>query len=209
MRSGFVNQVEYLAQQASFPYWYAQCNRDLGPFAQMGNGLLSRIEPTSLEDHKLPGAIPGRGALVLRMPFSGSTATGGLDEELLVVLLHLSIGRRSQDLQLAYVGELIQGEKNVVVLGDLNRPLSTLLDASPLAGIGLRSSPSACPTYPSWNPSRIIDHALVSDSLVLQQYEVLECELSDHRPLAVTVARCPDYVAPSASQGEHVASATI
>lgn len=193
MRSGFINQVEYLACRAEFPYWYAQCNRDLGPFAQMGNGLLSRIEPKTLEDHKLPGAIPGRGALVMRIPFPGPS--GSHDEELLVVLLHLSIGGRSQEKQLAYVAELIDGEKNVVVLGDLNRPLSTLLESSPLAGCGLRSSPSACPTYPSWNPSQIIDHALVSNSLVLQDYEVLNCGLSDHRPLAVTVARNLDIPA--------------
>ena len=76
LRSGFVNQVEYLAQRAGFPYWYAQRNRDLGMFAQMGNGVLSRIAPEGLEDHKLPGAIPGRGALVLRLPFNGDELMG-------------------------------------------------------------------------------------------------------------------------------------
>ena len=95
LRSGFVNQVEYLAHRAGFPYWYAQRNRDLGMFAQMGNGVLSRIAPHALEDHKLPGAIPGRGALVLRLPFNG--------DELMVVLLHLSLGGRSQEAQLTYV----------------------------------------------------------------------------------------------------------
>ena len=192
LRSGFINQVEYLAQRAAFPYWYNQCNRDLGRFAQMGNGVLSRIAPSALEDHKLPGAIPGRGALVMRIPFPGGEA----GEELMVVLLHLSLGGRSQDRQLEYVGELIDGEKNVVVLGDLNSSLAALMNSSPLAGCGLRSSPSACPTYPSWKPSQILDHALVSKALMLKEYEVLDCGLSDHRPLAVTVARCTEYLAP-------------
>ena len=58
LRSGFVNQVEYLADRAQFPYWYMQTNRDLGPLAQHGNGLLSRVAPSELEDHKLPGAYP-------------------------------------------------------------------------------------------------------------------------------------------------------
>ena len=78
-------------------------------FAQMGNGVLSRIAPHALEDHKLPGAIPGRGALVLRLPFNG--------DELMVVLLHLSLGGRSQEAQLTYVQELIKDEEHVVVLG--------------------------------------------------------------------------------------------
>ncbi len=199
LRSGFINQVEYLAHRAGFPYWYAQRNRDLGPFAQMGNGVLSRIQPSSLEDHKLPGAIPGRGALVMRIPFAGS--------ELLIVSLHLSLGGRSQAQQLEYVQQLIDGHEQVVVLGDLNSSLKNLMNDSALAGCGLRTHPRACPTYPSWRPSQIIDHALVSDSLVLQEYEVLDCELSDHRPLAVTVARkdavackkavaCKEVVAP-------------
>jgi len=193
LRSGFINQVEYLAQRAAFPYWYTQCNRDLGPFAQMGNGVLSRIAPNALEDHKLPGAIPGRGALVMRIPFpSGSGSAKEPAEDLLVVVLHLSLGGRSQTQQLEYVGELIDGEKNVVVLGDLNSPLSVVLNASPLAGCGLRTSARPCPTYPSWKPSQIIDHALVSDSLQLAEYEVLDCGLSDHRPLAVTVTRCAE-----------------
>jgi len=181
IRSGFINQVEYLASRAAFPYWYTQCNRDLGPFAQMGNGVLSRIAPNALEDHKLPGAIPGRGALVMRLPFGS--------EELLVVILHLSLGGRSQSRQLEYVGELIDGHDNVVVLGDLNAPLAGLLNSSPLAGCGLRTHPRACPTYPAWAPSQIIDHALVSKALELKEYEVLDCGLSDHRPLAVTVER--------------------
>ena len=183
LRSGFINQVEYLAQRAGFPYWYAQRNRDLGPFAQMGNGVLSRIEPRELEDHKLPGAIPGRGALVLRLPFAGT--------ELLVVLLHLSLGGRSQAQQLEYVQQLILGHQHVVVLGDLNSSLHALMNHSALADCGLRAHPQACPTYPSWQPRQIIDHALVSESLTLSSYEVLDCNLSDHRPLAVTVALRP------------------
>ena len=188
IRSGFINQVEYLASRAAFPYWYTQCNRDLGPFAQMGNGVLSRIEPSLLEDHKLPGAIPGRGALVMRIPFGPTHSVyAQKNQELMVVLLHLSLGGRSQAAQLEYVGELIDGHPNVIVLGDLNAPLAGIMNSSPLAGCGLRTSPRACPTYPSWAPSQIIDHALVSESLALKEYEVLDCGLSDHRPVAVTV----------------------
>ena len=179
LRSGFVNQVEYLADRAHFPYWYAQLNRDLGLFAQHGNGLLCRLTPNSMEDHKLPGRIPGRGAIVVRLPFGS--------QELFVVVLHLSLGERSRRMQLQYVRRLIEFEEHVVVLGDLNSHLGKLLNDSPLAHCHLKSPGQAKPTYPSWRPSLALDHVLVSPGLEFSQYEVLDCHLSDHRPIAVSI----------------------
>lgn len=51
LRSGYINQVEHLAQLGAFPYWYQQLNRNLGRFAQHSNGVLSRLKPQHLEDH--------------------------------------------------------------------------------------------------------------------------------------------------------------
>ncbi|MGD8417534.1 MAG: endonuclease/exonuclease/phosphatase family protein [Pseudomonadales bacterium] len=181
IRSGFINQVEYLAERARFPYWYAQLNRDLGLFAQHGNGLLSRIAPVAMEDHRLPGAIPGRGAIVVRLPFGTATV--------LVVMLHLSLGERSRALQLEYVRGLIDGESHVVVMGDMNSHLADLLFDSPLAETALRPAESVGPTYPSWRPSQALDHILVSPTLAIQDCEVLDCRLSDHRPIAVSLTQ--------------------
>jgi endonuclease/exonuclease/phosphatase family metal-dependent hydrolase len=181
IRSGFINQVEYLAEQARFPYWYTQLNRDLGPFAQHGNGLLSRIAPAEMEDHRLPGAIPGRGAIVVRLPFGEATV--------LVVLLHLSLGERSRALQLEYVKGLIDGEDQVVVMGDMNSHLADLLFDSPLAETNLRPAETVGPTYPSWRPALALDHILVSPTLKIGECEVLDLKLSDHRPVAVSLTR--------------------
>ena len=41
-RSGYVNQVEHLAQLGAFPYWYQQLNRNLGRLGQHSNGVLAR-----------------------------------------------------------------------------------------------------------------------------------------------------------------------
>lgn len=180
LRSGFVNQVEYLASKAGFPYWYAQLNRDLGPLAQHGNGLLARVPPWGLEDHKLPGAIPGRGAIVVRVRCRG--------QEILVVLLHLSLGGRSRHLQLAYVRELIRGEAHAVVMGDMNSHLSRLLRRSPLAESPLRPAAPSQPTWPAWRPALALDHVLVTPGIRVDDYAVLDCRLSDHRPIAVTLS---------------------
>ncbi len=179
LRSGFINQVEYIADRAQFPYWYTQLNRDLGPFAQHGNGMLSRIAPVDLEDHKLPGAIPGRGAILLRVPYGEHTVS--------LVLLHLSLGERSRQLQLEYVRELISEEEHAIVMGDMNSHLTHLLDNSPLAESALMPADRVRPTYPAWRPARALDHVLVTPGLCIEDYEVLDCMLSDHRPIAVTV----------------------
>jgi endonuclease/exonuclease/phosphatase family metal-dependent hydrolase len=181
LRSGFVNQVEYLAERAQFPYWYTQLNRDLGPLAQHGNGLLSRIAPKDMEDHRLPGAIPGRGAIVVRLPFGTASV--------LVVMLHLSLGERSRAMQLEYVKKLIDGEDHVVVMGDMNSHLADLLFDSPLAETALRPAESVAPTFPSWRPSVALDHILVSPKLAIDKCEVLDCRLSDHRPISVSLTR--------------------
>jgi endonuclease/exonuclease/phosphatase family metal-dependent hydrolase len=183
LRSGFINQVEYLANEARFPYWYAQLNRDLGPLAQHGNGLLSRVALSTLEDHKLPGRIPGRGAIVLRCRLAEAT--------IVVVLLHLSLGEKSRQLQLKYVRELIDGEPHVVVMGDMNSHLSDLLNDSPLAGSGLSPAENVAPTYPAWRPLIALDHVLTTPAVAIKSYSVLDCDISDHRPIAVTIGLQP------------------
>jgi endonuclease/exonuclease/phosphatase family metal-dependent hydrolase len=179
LRSGFVNQVEYLAAEARFPYWYAQLNRDFGMFAQHGNGLLSRVAPLALEDHKLPGTIPGRGAIVMRLALAGV--------EVLVVFLHLSLGPRSRQRQLSYVRDLIRGHDLAIVMGDMNSHLAHLLYRSPLASTGLIPVENVKPTYPSWSPAIALDHVLVTPGLEIRSYDVLACLLSDHCPLAVRI----------------------
>ena len=171
--------MEYLAQEGQFPFWYSQRNRNLGPIAQQGNGLLSRVEPQLLEDHKLPGTLPGRGAIVMKFCFGGTQVT--------VILLHLSLGKRSQEAQLEYVRDLIEEQPHVVVMGDMNSRLNRLLFDSPLAGCNLRPAEDVQPTYPSWQPAVALDHVLVSPGLEIEDYEVLDCRLSDHRPIAVSI----------------------
>ena len=180
LRSGYINQVEYVADRAQFPYWYAQLNRDLGPLAQHGNGVLTRIEPSNMEDHKLPGVIPGRGAIVLRVPYAG--------QEVLIVLLHLSLGAGSRQRQLEYVSKLIAGAEHVVVMGDMNSSAAALLADSALGYSGLRLAEDIQPTYPAWRPNISLDHILVSAGFRIDDYKVLDCDVSDHLPVAVTLS---------------------
>lgn len=177
LRSGYVNQVEQLAELGAFPYWYQQLNRNLGRLAQHSNGVLSRLQPSLLEDHPLPGP-PGRGAVLLRF--------GEGAEALAVVNMHLALGARTRTRQLAYIRELIGGYRHVVLMGDMNTHAVELLQHSPLRDLGL-VAPQIDATFPSWRPQRCLDHILLSSELVLERVAVLSQPISDHLPVAVEI----------------------
>jgi endonuclease/exonuclease/phosphatase family metal-dependent hydrolase len=177
LRSGYVNQVERLAELGAFPYWYQQLNRNLGRLAQHSNGVLSRLRPDLLEDHPLPGP-PGRGAVLLKF--------GEGADALVVVNMHLALGPRTRTRQLAYVRELIDGARHVVLMGDMNTHAIDLLQHSPLRDLGL-VAPQIDATFPSWRPQRCLDHILLSPELMLERVAVLRQPISDHLPVAVDI----------------------
>jgi endonuclease/exonuclease/phosphatase family metal-dependent hydrolase len=187
IRSGHLNQVQYLAEMAGFPYWYQQLNRNLGKLAQHSNGVLSRVRPEIIEDHKLPGLVPGRGAIFMRF--------GSEKESLIFVVLHLSLGRRAQLDQLAYIKELISDYKHVVIMGDLNSRSEQILQLSPLSDVKLQCPEGTYNTYPSWRPVANLDHILVSSSLCIKSAEVVSYALSDHLPVAVEIG-LPGQISP-------------
>ena len=181
LRSGYVNQVEHLAQLGAFPYWYQQLNRNLGQLAQHSNGVLSRLKPWSLEDHPLPGP-PGRGAILARF--------GEGNDALVVVMMHLALGTKTRTRQLAYIRELIGGYRHRILMGDMNTHAADLLEHSPLRDLGL-IAPQAEATFPSWRPQRCLDHILLSPGLAIERVQVLAQPISDHLPVAVEI-RLPD-----------------
>lgn len=177
LRSGYINQVEHLARLGAFPYWYQQLNRNLGRLAQHSNGVLSRLRPSLMEDHPLPGP-PGRGAMLLRL--------GEGPDAVAVVMMHLSLGARTRTRQLAYIRELLSDYRHVVLMGDMNTHANDLLQFSPLRDLEL-FAPQIEATFPSWRPQRCLDHILLSPSLPLERCEVLSQPISDHLPVAVQI----------------------
>jgi endonuclease/exonuclease/phosphatase family metal-dependent hydrolase len=177
LRSDYVDQVAYLANQADFPYWHTRVNRRLGRWARHSMGLLSRYRPTDVREVSLPSRIPGRGALIARF---GEEADG-----LLVVVAHLSLDRRSQANQLEFLGSLIGDKSHAILMGDLNCSWDSLRTHAALNG--LRGGPHPLPSYPSWRPTRSLDHILVTPGLDIQHTQVVSHVTSDHLPLAMHV----------------------
>ncbi len=179
IRSSHINQTEYLAAHGEFPYWYDQTNRSLGRFAQHSIGLLSRLQPSYIREHKLPGRIPGRGVLRVRY---GDSVHG-----LTVLIVHLALSRRARLHQLGFISELVNSERHVILMGDLNcRSHSPEMDF--LINTTLMREPThGLNTFPSWRPQRNIDHILVTPTLQVESAQVLNVPLSDHLPIAMNI----------------------
>lgn len=186
LRSGYINQVQYLAEAAGIPYWYQQLNRNLGQIAQHSNGLLSRFRPLDVTEHRLPGLIPGRGAIIARY--------GAEDDPLVLVLMHLSLSKAAQQRQLGFIRELISDYRHVVLMGDMNAHADQLLNETPLKETDLVPLPASAHSFPSWRPGKALDHILVSPSLEIRRSEVVSYPVSDHLPIAMDVALPKGYL---------------
>lgn len=179
LRSGFVNQVRYLAEQGGFAYVFDQSNRRIGLISQHSNAVLSRLRPSRIEEHKLPGVIPGRG--VLRVCF------GVGPDALHLFILHLALGRRGRLRQLSFLANLIRGYHHVIVMGDLNCRSDSREMALLLKSANLCEPTPGLHTFPSWRPTRQLDHILVSPSIQVENIAVLSHTYSDHLPIAMEV----------------------
>jgi len=184
LRSGFVNQIKYLADQAGFAHVFDQSNRKIGMISQHGNAALSRVRPDAITEHKLPG-LPGRGVLEVRL--------GSGPDALHVLILHMALSRRGRLRQIGFLAEQVSDYRHVILMGDLNcdsdsPEMAVLVDVARLR----EPAPGLC-TFPSWRPSRQLDHILVSSSIEVEQVKVLDCAFSDHLPIAMVV-RLPDAV---------------
>lgn len=180
LRTSFINQTEYLANRAGFPHWFHQTNRRIGKIARHSNGVLSKFGPAAVSEHKLPGLVPGRGAMVLRY--------GMGEQQLVIVLLHLALSKRARLLQLDYISRIISEDEHLIVMGDMNcQPHSEELKIL-LSRTNLREPIEGHYTFPSWRPRRTIDHILVSSTLEVRDMQVLNVDFSDHLPIAVDIS---------------------
>ncbi len=179
LRSGYVNLTEYLSEKAEMPFWSDQTNRRIGRFARHSTGLLSRYTPTEVVEHRLPGRIPGRGVLFIRY--------GNRESSLVVLILHLALGRRTRLMQLDYISEIVNEYQHVILMGDMNchsdsEEMDYLINRTMM-----REPFHGMDTFPSWRPQHNIDHILVTPTLQVDHVQVLNFSLSDHLPVEMQI----------------------
>ena len=190
LRSGFINQSKYLATHANMPFWCHQSNRKVGTVAYAGNGFLSRFEPDAVEEHRLPGVIPGRGSLLARF----GSGCNGLD----VAIVHLALGKRARSQQLRFLARELDSGRHLIVMGDFNTPADNPAVREFCETLALRAPTHDMASYPSWQPQRAIDHILVSESLTVGAAEVFDLTFSDHCPVALEISLPGELPLPAA-----------
>lgn len=179
VRTRFVNQLEYLARRAGFPYFEFSVTRDLRPVAQHALGFLSRLPPARVDRHLLPSRIPGRQALRVTL----GPEAGGLT----LVVAHLSLTPQARVRQLEVVSGLLPITTPSVLLGDLNCGPAVLRSHPGLQRLKLLVPEVSPPTFPSWKPRHSIDHILVSPGIEVHSLEALPHAISDHLPIAAHI----------------------
>lgn len=153
-------------------------------FGHLGNAALTRSDrPTAA--HYLS---TGRKRLVVEVD---------LGADLLLFAVHLSLGARSRARQLDELAELVAGRadgRDVVVTGDFNTfggtaELDGFLDRTGLEVHAPGATVPARAFDALLGTSRQLDLFLCSPSLAVERCEVLDLQLSDHRPIVMETAR--------------------
>lgn len=185
-RTHSVNLVHFLAENAGYPYFEHHNHRRIGRVARHAMGLLSRFPLAEVRSHSLPGRIPGRAALIAKIPTCTHCGTRG--EPLVVIATHLALGERDRRSQLSYLQEEVGPARFVVLMGDLNCELDELRRHPFLRAQEFLHHPEIAPTFPSWRPKKILDHILVSADLEIVDGGTVNFPWSDHLPVAMTIA---------------------
>ncbi|WP_121743473.1 endonuclease/exonuclease/phosphatase family protein [Natronorubrum halophilum] len=153
-------------------------------FGHLANAVLSRTDRLATT-HYLSA---GRKRLVIEMELTADTV---------LFVVHLSLGARSRGRQLRQLAELIAKRtdgRDVIVTGDFNTFAETdELDAfSDRTGLETRVPGETVPSRPLDDllvTSRSLDLFLCSPSIDVERCDVLDVQLSDHRPIVLETGR--------------------
>ena len=183
---GSIDMLTWLSQRLKLPYVW-------GPTADplWGNAILSRYPIKDVQNFAMPNndvVRPARGYLV------ATIETGDLTLNLMVTHLH-HIGEDSA-LRVPQVQAMLATWANraaTVLMGDLNAtpaaPEMQLLRAAGLIDSFAAIGTGDGFTYASNRPAQRIDYIYHSADLAARDFHVNEGTASDHRGIAVTIAR--------------------
>jgi endonuclease/exonuclease/phosphatase family metal-dependent hydrolase len=175
LRSARIDQIGYLARHADYAHHGHVVTRDLAPVARHALGFLSRWPTRIVGDHALPGLIPGRRVLHVEL----ESPLGPLK----IFVVHLALSRSAQRDQIEYIASLTGADVPSILMGDFNCDADTLRQHPALRRAGFVVPPHHRPTFPSWAPTKAIDHIVTSPHLTVDELYTLPQLHSDHLAL--------------------------
>ena len=203
-----VNQAEYLAKVAGYPFRVEQRNLDFRLLWwkwRFGNAILSKTPISGACVINFPDyrwwetLLAGKKrAVKCEVAFNGSHHV--------IVGAHLS--HRSEALRVQSAQVLVncvhRGLYPVVIAGDMNSTPAgfpnhqvdandrNAIEVFEQSGTACRYSDRQAMTFPSTRPQMMIDWILISNDFSFQDYQVLKSDLSDHLPAYADVLLRPN-----------------
>lgn len=173
------NQAELIARELGHYHTYrgkyrenSRISRRLPVINKQGNAFITRDSITDARYHYFERGIK---RLVIELEM----------ENLIVFLVHLSLGYRIRQHQLATLYKMVKDTKKpLIVAGDFNalwgeREIELFLAATGLRNVNSEGKPS----FPSWDPKRHLDFILCSEEINAGRFWMPDVTLSDHLPL--------------------------
>jgi len=206
--SNHVNQAEYLARKAGYPFGVEERNLDFRVVHRtwrFGNAILSRYPISKPRVVDLPSFTTWETMCAGKKRGVACDVQFG-EHTFSIYGLHLS--HRSEDVRELSAKAVIQlaqrSDHPCVIMGDMNSTPEGLPQSSQTkdgrnaigsfdeSGILKRFHaetpvPQSELTFRADNPKSIIDWILISNSLAFQSYKVESSDLSDHRPVVAEI----------------------
>ena len=178
MRSGRVNQAEFIAEKLGHYSCYANkygedsMNQMLPIVRKQANAFLAS---PAVEGERFHYFSQGVKKLVIELEL----------DHVAIFLVHLSLKYRHRHFQLRHLYELVsQCEKPVIVAGDFNTFWGEDEIFLFMKAAGLKSANTeGLATYPTRMPRMELDFVLYSESLNLTRFAIPDVPFSDHLPL--------------------------
>lgn len=103
-------------------------------------------------------------------------------------LVHLALKKSVRTKQIAELENILKKETGEVMIGgDFNTfdgasEIETLINKCNLKN----ANANHLPTFPAYNPKKELDYLLVSKGIAIKKFQVLDSQISDHRPLYIS-----------------------
>ena len=208
--SGHVNQATSLAKYAKYPMWIEQRNLDFrflyGSFS-FGNALLSRFPIANFKYIEYPAARDWEPWVCGKK--GGASVTIQVQPKKFIQIFPVHTEHRDERVRYESVEEIIRSTSQAptILAGDFNstptgfpghhatRNNKNSLDLM-FGQEDFETRPQSSPqpedfTFPSNAPEKVIDWVFVSKHFEIIDYQVVDSELSDHRPVLVTLKLKP------------------
>ena len=179
IRTGFKDQIGYIAEKLSMNYAYGKSINILN--GQYGNAILTRYPIEEYEVKQLYSEGETRTLLRVALSINGS--------RIQVYNTHLGLNSSEREKQIREIIDITANADNYILAGDFNSAVDKLdavtgkLKDATLYDV----NKYRIPTFDNGDITERIDYIFLSEKFKIVGYEVLKSDASDHYPVTVVV----------------------